>query len=139
MLSYETRNRLADTLLGISDGERQIEIVRQILCEQVDFEPYAAFKRIDRPRKGALDALDVVRFLEDNKVHYSENNCQAFIRRYDADNDGLLTYNEFLSAVLPQDNPTLRTIAAQRPNYDVAEDQLLSYDVEYSLAKVIDR
>lgn len=139
MLSFDTRNRIADVLLQIGDGERQIEIVRQILCEQVDFEPYAAFKRIDRLRKGTIDAADILEFLADNKVYYTENNCRAFIKRYDVDGDDQLVYNEFLFAVLPMDNPTLRTIATQRPNYDVEADQLLSYDIEYSLAKVIDR
>jgi len=139
MLSFDTRNRLADILLAIGDGERQIEIVRQILCEQIDFEPYAAFKRIDRLRKGTIDAADICQFLSDNKVYYTENNCRAFIKRYDVDGDNELVYNEFLFAVLPMDNPTLRTIATQRPNYDVEADQLLSYDIEYSLAKVIDR
>jgi len=139
MLSLETRNRLADLLLTISDGERQIEIVRQILCEQIDFEPYAAFRRIDRHRKSTINALDILAFLSDNKVHYAESDCRGFIKKYDIDGDGSLNFNEFLFAVLPMDNPTLRTVATQRPNYDVAEDQLLSYDVEYSLAKVIDR
>jgi len=139
MLSLETRNRLADLLLTISDGERQIEIVRQILCEQIDFEPYAAFRRIDRHRKTTINALDLLAFLTDNKVYYAESDCRGFIKRYDIDGDGSLNFNEFLFAVLPMDNPTLRTVATQRPNYDVAEDQLLSYDVEYSLAKVIDR
>jgi len=139
MLSFDTRRKLADTLLTISDGERQIEIVRQILCEQVEFEPYAAFRRIDRHRKSAIDATDLISFLADNKVFYTENNCRAFIKRYDLDGDNRLNFNEFLLAVLPMDNPTLRTVATQRPNYDVAEDQLLAYDVEYSLAKVIDR
>ncbi len=139
MLSLETRNRLADLLLTISDGERQIEIVRQILCEQIDFEPYAAFRRIDRNRKSVINALDLLAFLSDNKVHYAESDCRGFIKKYDIDGDGSLNFNEFLFAVLPMDNPTLRTVATQRPNYDVAEDQLLTYDVEYSLAKVIDR
>lgn len=139
MLSFDTRRKLADTLLTISDGERQIEIVRQILCEQIDFEPYAAFRRIDRHRKTAIDATDIICFLADNKVFYTENNCRAFITRYDLDGDNRLSFNEFLLAVLPMDNPTLRTVATQRANYDVAEDQLLAYDVEYSLAKVIDR
>jgi len=139
MLSFDTRTRLANLFLAISDGERQIEIVRQILCEQIDFEPYAAFKRIDRFKKGALIAHDILKFLADNKISQTSENCKAFIKRYDVDGDGQLTYNEFLFAVLPMDNPTLRTIATQRPNYDVAEDQYLSYDVEYSLSKVIDR
>jgi len=139
MLSYETRNKLADYLLAVSDGERQIEIVRQILAEQKDFEPYAAFKRIDRHRRGSIGTLEILNFLADNGVFYTENNVRAFIQRYDQDGDERLCYNEFLFAVLPMDNPTLRAIATQRPNYTVGPNEFLPYDVEYALTKVIDR
>ena len=111
MISYETKKKLADFLLASSDGERQIEIVRQILAEQKDFEPYAAFRRLDRLRKAALSSADLVNFLADNSVYYTERQLRPVVRHYDQDGDGMLSYNEFLRLVLPQDNPTLRTLA----------------------------
>ncbi len=38
---------------------------------------------------------------------------------------------------MPMDNPDLRTITAQRPNYDVPADEYLSQAIEYTLTKVI--
>jgi Ca2+-binding protein (EF-Hand superfamily) len=139
MLSYETKNRIADFLLSMSDGERQVEVLRQVLCEQKDFEPYAAFKRIDRDRKGYIDAMDVAKFLSDNGIYHTEMHCGAFIRRYDLDKDEKLTYHEFLHAVLSRDNSELRSAAVQRPNYTVGPNETLPYEVEYALSKVIDK
>ena len=139
MLSYTTKTRLAEFLLAVNEGERQIEIIRQILCEQDAFEPYAAFKRIDRLRVGAVNAVDIMRFLDENKIQHSERSCHIFIQRYDADDDGQLNYTEFLQAVLTVDNTILRTITTQRPNYNVAADQYLPDDIEYALSKLIDK
>lgn len=139
MMSYSTRHKLAQFLLELNEGERQIEIIRQILCEQEQFEPYAAFKRIDRLERGYLTARDLVHFLEDNKILHNEKNCSLFIQRYDQDGDGRLVYSEFLTAVITLDNQILRTVATQRPNYEVRPDEYLAYDVEYALTKLIDR
>ena len=139
MLTYETKNKISDLLIAISDGERQIEVVRQILAEQEEFEPYAAFRRIDRQRNGLIGVNQLQMFFADNKVDRSEKAINAFIHKYDSNRDGYLNYNEFLIAVLPMDNPTLRTLATQRPNYDVARDEYLPNDVEYALLKVLER
>lgn len=136
MLTYLTRNKLASFLLAVNEGERQIEIIRQILCEQEDFEPYAAFKRIDRHKRGVLNAVDIKNFLEDNKVNFSELDCDIFVQRYDANGDGQLSYSEFLQGVLTLDNTVLRTVTTQRKNYDVGNGYL-PYDIEYALSKVI--
>ena len=139
MLTYLTRNKLVNFFLVLNEGERQIEIIRQILNEQEEFEPYAAFKRIDRLDNGVITASDVMKFLADNKVHHTERNCHLFIQRYDNDGDGALGYKEFLQSVLTMENAVLRAITTQRPNYEVAPDQYLTDDIEYALTKVIDR
>ncbi len=48
MLSASSQAKFCELLLRISEEEREIEVIRQVLCEQSEFEPYAAFIRIDR-------------------------------------------------------------------------------------------
>jgi len=43
----------------------------------------------------------------------------------------------FLPSLLPLDNPELRATATQRKVYDVGYDELLPYEVEYALARLI--
>ena len=91
-------NKILDSfreiLFEMSDGERQIEIIRQLLCEQVHFEPYAAFRRLDRTRKNFLDSLDIFNFLAYNDMDIPSNICSLFIKRYDKDEDNKLNYTE---------------------------------------------
>ena len=95
MLSFETRVILQDLLLEIAVHERQIEVLRQILCEQPDFETYATFRRIDRLRRGFITATDLMEFLLGNGVHQTEEECELLINHYDRDCDGRLQYSEY--------------------------------------------
>jgi Ca2+-binding EF-hand superfamily protein len=139
MFSFNSAQRLRDTLSEIGKQEKQLEVLRQILCEQPEFEPYAAFRRIDRMRRGFITNIDIMEFLAQNNFKHAESECNYFIEHYDRDRDGHLIYAEFLPSMLPLDNPELRTIATQRKVYDVAYDEYLVYDVEYALARLISR
>ena len=44
-----------------------------------------------------------------------------------------------MRGILPMNNHLLRAMATQRPTYDVEVEDLLPYDVEYSLAKLLYR
>ena len=94
MLTYETRLLLRKLLLEIAAHEYQLEILRQILCEQPAFESYAVFRRIDRTRKTFLSAFDFVEFLAVNGFEFSESDCNLFIKHYDRDDDMRLQYSE---------------------------------------------
>jgi len=139
MQTVELRKKLTALLLKINEGERQIEILRQALCEQDLFEPYAAFKRLEHYSKGSLNISDILKFLSESKITHIEEFCAAFIQRYDLDGDCKLKYSEFLNAVLPANNPVLRAAATQRANYGVGQDKTLPYQVEYALTRVFDR
>ena len=54
---------LKKLFLTISKGERSIERQRQKLAGVNIFEPFAAFKRIDRDNDGMVNSVDIVRFL----------------------------------------------------------------------------
>ena len=75
MLSKSTKYKLFQLLKAISDNEIIVEEQRQQLGRQADFEPYAAFKRIEagsieNKGKNVISAGDVCHFLRDNQVDY---------------------------------------------------------------------
>ena len=139
MLSYQISSKLGALLLSISVGEQEIEKYRQNVCKFKDFEPYAAYQRIERRQGGFITAKGIVNFLADNKIYYSEEQCGIFIQRFDLDKDQELSYSEFLNALLPFENPLLRTVTSQRANYKVSVKQYLSTKIEESLAQLIDK
>ena len=64
MLSVETEARVAKLFLSLAEGERSVEINRQVLADQLDYEPYSVFKRLDTQGKNNLDEYDLVDFLK---------------------------------------------------------------------------
>lgn len=139
MLKYDTSSKLAALLLSIGSEEQQTEKIRQGLCQYSDFEPYAAFQRIERSENGYIVASDIRSFLAEHRIFYTENDCYLFIKRFDMNRDSLLTFNEFLNALLPLNNPNIRAIATQRMNIKVGKHQYLSFGTEKTLAKLIDK
>jgi hypothetical protein len=56
MFGHESRIKLKEIFVYCAEQEIAIEKVRQILAAMRDFEPYTAFKRIDRENNGFIDA-----------------------------------------------------------------------------------
>lgn len=48
------------------------EIIRQVLSEKLDFDPYASFRALDRFGNGYLVQSDLVHFLWRNNSNASE-------------------------------------------------------------------
>ena len=140
MLGYESERRLRDLLMTISDGEREIEFSRQRLCNIRDFSPHAAFQRIGRDLTDFLTPLELLMFLNDNQVHHvSEQELQQLLRFFDSDEDGRLSYQDFLQIVLPCEDNVLRSIAAERPSHRVGRFDFLPRDIEQALSETLER
>ena len=139
MIGLQTELKLAHLLKTIADSEKQVEVVRQVLAEQRDFEPYTAFKRIDNLSLGYLRVADLHEFLRDNSIVATEKDVLYLFRLFDTNGDQRMTYSNFLNATLPVTSPALRQLATQRESYYVARDETLPYDVEWALARVFDK
>lgn len=63
MLSIETEKRLAKLLLTLADGDKAVELNKQVLVDQHNFDPYSVFKRFDTQGKGRVNEFDLVDFL----------------------------------------------------------------------------
>ena len=64
MLSIETEARVAKLFLNIAEGEKSVEITRQVLSEQIDYDPHQVFKRLDTEGKNSVDEFNIVDFLK---------------------------------------------------------------------------
>ena len=58
-ISYDTKLNLKDIFVCLADEELGIEKLRQVLASIKEFEPYAAFKRIDRDDTGFLTSKKI--------------------------------------------------------------------------------
>jgi Ca2+-binding EF-hand superfamily protein len=75
----------------------------------------------------------------ENGIEVNEKVIFYVLKHYDRDQDGKLSFKEFLAMVLPLANPELRTEVTQREPYKVGPKEVLPYDVEYTLARVLHR
>ena len=66
MSSFKTQMKLAKLIQIQAENEHKLEIQRQLLAEQQEFEPYRVFKRLDRQRQGHLTIQDLTSFLNQN-------------------------------------------------------------------------
>ena len=64
MLSIETEARITKLLLKLAEGEKSIEIIREIICNKIDFDPLSAFKLLDKDNNNYLTEKDIKYFLK---------------------------------------------------------------------------
>lgn len=133
MLSIETEVRIASLLLTLAEGERNIEISRQVLSDNFDYDAYQIFKYIDVDNKNRIDALDILNFLNNNNIYNNDITAKLTILFYDQDADGSLSYIEFLNLI--QSEHSLRRTTSSFPK----QQRKLSINIEYSLRKLLEK
>jgi len=64
MLSLGTENLITNLCLILADGEKAVEVIRQVLADQLDFDAYNTFCYLDREAKGYIDEYNLHDFLK---------------------------------------------------------------------------
>ena len=131
MISIETEARVARLLLSLAEGERSAEISRQVLSDNFDFDAYQVFKFLDVECKNRVDAINLCNFLRSKGIFANDCEAQLVVQFYDQDGDGALSYCEFLNLV--QSDKSIRR------NNPYPKSDKLSFNVEYSLGKLLEK
>ena len=132
MLSVQTEKNIIQILLTLSEGERNIEVSRQVLSDNYDFDSMQIFKYLDIEGKNYIDSNNILNFLRYKNIPV--NNLEVFflIFFYDLDFDGFLSYPEFLNLI--QSEKSLMKQIDTNKRIDK-----LSYNIEYSLTKLLEK
>ena len=136
-LSAETESKMCKLLLSLADGESNVEVTREVLANQIGFDPYSVFRKLDTEGKGYVDSLNVVEFLKAHSIYISSAEAQQIVASYDSDLNGNLNYSEFLNLIVSRSNYVLRNSALNTSNYNPFNP--LPYDVEYSLVRIFEK
>lgn len=140
MLGYESERRLKNFLVAVGDGERDLEMARQRLCNIPDFAPHAAFQRLDRDYSLQISSRELANYLRDNGIyHCLESELQTLVSFFDSNGNGRLSFQEFLQIVLPCEDNYLRNRTLDRPSRHVGRYDYLPRDIELALATVIEK
>ena len=114
-----------------------IECQRQALCNIPEFAPYSGFCRIDRTAQESIRPQDVLAFMKDNGCNVKLSDCARLVNFFDSDEDGILSYQDFIQIVLPCDDNMLRASVQRRPYSRVGRFDSLPYDQESGLARLL--
>ena len=132
MLSVQTEKNIIQILLTLSEGERNIEVSRQVLSDNYDFDSMQIFKYLDFEGKNYIDSTNLLRFLTYKKIPTNNIEVNFLIFFYDLDYDGFLSYSEFLNFI-QSEKSIMKEID---PNKNIDK---LSYNIEYSLTKLLEK
>jgi hypothetical protein len=116
MLDRPTQHMLKQLLDTISETETILEQQRLSVCADPEFSPMTTFRRLDLQNQDRVSAYDLVQFFREHRLpSVTLGDCSRVIKTYSRNKDGLLSYDDFCSMVLPCSNSQLRTHALNRP------------------------
>lgn len=76
-------------------------------------------------------------YLESHASSRSLAECSKLVRYFDSDEDGILSYADFIQIVLPCDNNELRAETQRRQYTRVGRFDNLEYEIEQGLKSII--
>ena len=134
----ELKERLQSVgfFLTLSEWDRHIEVLRQLLNSLDQFEPYAAYLRLTEGEGSPISSEDIQRFLNSNNHSLPKKELDQIIRLFDTKENGNLDFRDFLSMILARYNPEVRfSAAATREIKDIEEGERLSEEIEFILSR----
>lgn len=103
------RRILVDLFQTIAEQESHVEDLRLQLAQCSDFKPRSLFNLIDEERNNKISVEELQQFMFDNFIKgVSDKVVCEIITEFDSDQDGHLTYDEFLNIFLPAANESVR-------------------------------
>ncbi|CAD8089423.1 unnamed protein product [Paramecium sonneborni] len=117
------------------EAEAKLEEIRMLLASYDCFEPFTTYKRLDQSRTGGLKPENILEFLNDNEIQITEEQLYYIFRILDEDMDGLVTYQDFKSAILPKMNEKVKDSALNHRGFELPVNMLLPKEVETQLSQ----
>ena len=131
MCSSETEIRLGKLLMTLAEGERSIEISRQVLSDLKEYDSFQIFKNIDFEDKNKIDCYSLINFLRIKGIYCTEEEASLIILFYDQDYDNALSYQEFIKII--QSDKIVKESLNKSPK------DKMPFNVEYSLSKLLEK
>ena len=76
--------------------------MRQKLNRRPLFDVYDAFKALDKNGNGYITVNEFKEVLLDHGMYSSPNELKTLLKRFDKDQDGKVSYREFVSEITPK-------------------------------------
>lgn len=98
----DTAHCFKDLLMTHLRVEASAETLRQHLANNPYFDPNTAYDRLDMSGRGMV-TKDEIRMLLERRGHFiSDQEARTVARKFDFNNDGVISYGEFVEEVRPK-------------------------------------
>ena len=138
MLSPHIENLVIKLLITISNKEKEVEINRQLLGKNIDFDVFQLYCFLDKEKKNYITSLDLMEFLHKNGVYPNQLEMEFIILFYDKNADNVLSYTEFLNMILSENNLCLRKICEERIG-SLSYENNISNDIGYLFISLLEK
>ena len=139
MLSKETLKLACDLMINLADYEKMVEINRQVLGQNLNFDAYQLFVYLDTESKNYINEINIINFLQKrNGISCTLEEIQFLIFFYDENFDGKLSYTDFLNFVLSDNNYDIRKRTRERVGSCYGKS-IIPFNVEYSMVKLLQK
>ena len=130
MLSREIQSKLSDIFISLAEAERDVEITRQVITENKDYNSYQIFCYLDSDKKNFVEELDIINYLKSKNIFLTEIEAKFVILFYDKNLDTNLNYEEFLNMIESK-------LSIKKEQKDLTG--LLSFSIDYALTKLLEK
>lgn len=100
---FDATGELVNYLRYVARLETQLDILKQELCLRSDYSALDHFRCIDVTGKGTIREGDLAVFLRSTDSTITTQNISAIFRRLDTDEDGIVSFSDFLDLIIPTD------------------------------------
>jgi Ca2+-binding EF-hand superfamily protein len=97
--------------------EKELEEAKIRLASNSDFNLMDAFQQVDKQGRGGVSGAELVDNLSDLGMYANRDDMYLFIRRYDTNSDGKMTYSEFCNAFTPKSGHHSSLLNGRRAHY----------------------
>ena len=121
--------------MELSECERSVEITRRVLIDSNEFDPFQIFKKLDIENKNYISPKDIINFMSLKNINIFLEEAKFIIFFYDKDQDGLLSFDEFLNLIQSKNPKVIKN--KNDINYSIKNE--MSYKIEFSFTKLMEK
>ena len=130
MIARNIQEKICEIFMTLAELERNVEVTRQVLTENKDYNSYQIFCYLDTHKNNKLNASDILNFLKDKNIFSTEAEVKLLILFYDTDLDTNLNFEEFINLIESKSSPKKDFMENNEP---------INFALEYSLTKLLEK
>ena len=130
MISRETQMKISDILISLAEVERDVEVTRQVITENREYNAFQIFSYIDSDKKNYVEELDIINYLQSKNIFVTDTEARLVILYYDQDLDKVLNFDEFINLIESKSSP-------KRDKQEITGP--ICFAIDYALTKLLEK